>query len=453
MAEALRIDEIEGNEDWIKLRPDVDVDGSLIYPERKPVLSEGSEESGFHGHAGREGERGGSLPGEGTNTEKAAKNRARVAAFRAKKKAEAEKAGGKGTEQARLVSVLKARQAQAERADAEKKAAQEAAAKQVAEEAARQAAAAAAKAAAAAAKKAEAAAKRAAAAEAKKAKATLPSGSELRAQILGGSDRSKAIADLGEKKFAIAQEIRQFDRDYKNGKISAEECTKRMDEASRRYNRVQDESNKLMAKASAGREVLKVTERTVKDLTGKEAKIYKVDPISKQGQAEAAQAILDEVATWVSPDQLPKSGAELTVGTKRAGEKLATRAWYRSEAHLIELSQMGTKLTDAVNARILAHEFGHHLEETMPGWRKAANDFLSSRVVGEKPTKMGAGYDKDEIAYEDKFRDHYVGKVYPAGHTEVLSMGVQYLYESPTKFAKSDPGYFDFMVNLLHGVK
>lgn len=57
-------------------------------------LQEGSEESGFHGHAGVPGVQGGSAPSGNANPDKAAANRARVAAFRAKKKAEKEGTSG-----------------------------------------------------------------------------------------------------------------------------------------------------------------------------------------------------------------------------------------------------------------------------------------------------------------------------------------------------------------------
>ena len=33
--------------------------------------------------------------------------------------------------------------------------------------------------------------------------------------------------------------------------------------------------------------------------------------------------------------------------------------------------------------------------------------------------------------------------------SEVISMGVEYLYGNPVKFAKDDPDYFDFMFEVL----
>jgi hypothetical protein len=36
--------------------------------------------------------------------------------------------------------------------------------------------------------------------------------------------------------------------------------------------------------------------------------------------------------------------------------------------------------------------------------------------------------------------------------TEVVSMGVEYLYADPAKFARDDPEHFRFIVNLLRGI-
>ncbi len=35
--------------------------------------------------------------------------------------------------------------------------------------------------------------------------------------------------------------------------------------------------------------------------------------------------------------------------------------------------------------------------------------------------------------------------------SEIVSMGVEYMYSRPIEFAAKDPDYFDFMFNLLRG--
>lgn len=45
----------------------------------------------------------------------------------------------------------------------------------------------------------------------------------------------------------------------------------------------------------------------------------------------------------------------------------------------------------------------------------------------------------------------YVGKHYPSGDTEILSMGLEKLYDSPLDFAEKDPEFFKFLLGILDG--
>ena len=65
---------------------------------------------------------------------------------------------------------------------------------------------------------------------------------------------------------------------------------------------------------------------------------------------------------------------------------------------------------------------------------------------------MGDGYDKREKGKRDKFIVPYMGKIYSQGATEIVSMGMEFLFADPVKLAKEDPEYFDFMIDLLRGI-
>jgi hypothetical protein len=95
-----------------------------------------------------------------------------------------------------------------------------------------------------------------------------------------------------------------------------------------------------------------------------------------------------------------------------------------------------------------AHEFGHFLEDVMPGWQTKAGKFRKKRAAGEKIGPL-RGY-KGAVGYNDKFKNPYAGRVYK-GHkeTEIISHGIEQLVRNPAGFAKSDPEYFDFIYNLL----
>lgn len=106
------------------------------------------------------------------------------------------------------------------------------------------------------------------------------------------------------------------------------------------------------------------------------------------------------------------------------------------------------------------HEFGHVIENTVPGVADAARKFLESRV-GDEPLKPmneitgGSGYSSNEMGrsgdFAKVFGDNagYVGKHYAGGATEIVSMGLEQMYRDPAKFAAKDPEYFKFMLGII----
>jgi hypothetical protein len=106
------------------------------------------------------------------------------------------------------------------------------------------------------------------------------------------------------------------------------------------------------------------------------------------------------------------------------------------------------------------HEMGHWLENNMPGGKSAASSFLESRTRGEMPVRDPTmkNYDKREMMVEDKFRDPYIGKLYPkTGRvrmaTEITSMGMQYLRSDATKFFHEDRDHFNFTIGMLRAAR
>lgn len=101
----------------------------------------------------------------------------------------------------------------------------------------------------------------------------------------------------------------------------------------------------------------------------------------------------------------------------------------------------------------IVHEIGHCIEFSDKMYKRAANVFLDRRTAGEEAQQLRKltkkNFDPSEIAKPDKFRTPYIGKIYGDKYTEVISMGIQYLYEDPLKFAEEDPDMFDFIVDLL----
>lgn len=136
----------------------------------------------------------------------------------------------------------------------------------------------------------------------------------------------------------------------------------------------------------------------------------------------------------------------------------------------------GTVLTGDNNHTPI-HEMGHWLEDTIPGVHEQAVAFLIRRTSGEAATRLKnliptGRYGVTERATGDKFLDPYAGKWYSftqirglgnvelktwdqvvktVNASEVVSMGLQQMFEDPERFARLDPDYFDFMFKLVRG--
>jgi hypothetical protein len=108
-----------------------------------------------------------------------------------------------------------------------------------------------------------------------------------------------------------------------------------------------------------------------------------------------------------------------------------------------------------VDKGTVVHELGHSLEDGNPAVRRAVTEFRDRRTAGEPLVSLksisGGNYDSSEVTKKDKFFSPYVGKHYPSGHTEVVSMGLERLHRDPIDFAKDDPEYFSLMVRVARG--
>lgn len=118
-------------------------------------------------------------------------------------------------------------------------------------------------------------------------------------------------------------------------------------------------------------------------------------------------------------------------------------------------------------ADTVVHEAGHYLERTNRVIGTNAKEFLLHRIQGEKVDTLknwtgNEGYEAHEKAAKDRFMSSYMGKLYTwvddAGpthgnirSTEIISMGLEYLYRKPVEFAKQDPEYFEFMIDTMNG--
>ena len=78
----------------------------------------------------------------------------------------------------------------------------------------------------------------------------------------------------------------------------------------------------------------------------------------------------------------------------------------------------------ANDVRSSVHEFGHRAENTMFGLQRLMAVWRSERCADMSTSRI-AGCGRNEVGYEDSFVSHYIGKTYPSGDTEVLSVGLE----------------------------
>lgn len=131
------------------------------------------------------------------------------------------------------------------------------------------------------------------------------------------------------------------------------------------------------------------------------------------------------------------------------------------------------KITTSDEPSIVVHELAHAMETAHPGILRKSAAFLYDRTQGETPISLrqlfpGHNYRANEFTLRDRWADHggdhYIGKLYINGYypsmsksdfvdrlqaSEILSMGIQRLLESPVSFQRDDPDYYQFIKSQL----
>lgn len=120
----------------------------------------------------------------------------------------------------------------------------------------------------------------------------------------------------------------------------------------------------------------------------------------------------------------------------------------------------------------IIHELGHWLEDNNPKIHQAAIDLYLNRTKNDEYERLidifpRSNYRADEWIKKDDFKQLYLGKVYyqkPGGGlstreaypgqeidaTEIISMGLQYMYEDPFQLAEDYPDLFDLIWEAMN---
>lgn len=184
-----------------------------------------------------------------------------------------------------------------------------------------------------------------------------------------------------------------------------------------------------------------------------EDKPHKLTPNIRQG--------LDLIQSIVPADKLPhRLGVQIVKGS-------SVRAFH---------VEGNIKITDQHAPSVVAHEIAHAIEFRHPEILRKSAAFLYDRSNGDSAKPLvelvpSIKYLPTEIAFEDKWAERggrtYTGKVYAnnyypsmsrdefidnVGASEILSMGIQRILETPAAFQKQDPDYFNFIKTQLHSL-
>lgn len=193
--------------------------------------------------------------------------------------------------------------------------------------------------------------------------------------------------------------------------------------------------------------------------------VYESSPVTREAAEEWAQA---QTITPGAVARLRKMGydpkavrADMAEFYRLTGGRLArvtirTTGGRRASAEGIHGHASSViNLGSCFGKRVLFHELAHHMEAD-PLVVAAAKGFLEARRTSDRVVRLrtltgNSAYRADEVAYEDHWFDHYVGKVYNYDVTEVFSMGLESFCDAATLAdrAQKDPDMFSLMMGFL----
>ncbi len=183
---------------------------------------------------------------------------------------------------------------------------------------------------------------------------------------------------------------------------------------------------------------------------------------------------------------MPENPFDSDIGKKtKKAKTISNKITLTRGERAFSAQQSGIFLNKYNNAATVVHELGHQIEDSNPWAKKMVNEWMDERLekgriaLVEKlktetdETKRetikkslknkyalrqlkkivpNSKYKADEKAYEDDFLSPYVGKVYQRGSTEIISMGLEWMYKNPVGFYEKDPDHFDLILRILKGV-
>lgn len=177
----------------------------------------------------------------------------------------------------------------------------------------------------------------------------------------------------------------------------------------------------------------------------REAEIVVLDSYGLSDRQKAALSFVRRAAGNVLSD-----GTRVLIEPTAAGP-----SGYQDRSHF----HLGTvRLTPGEDPDVLVHEFGHVIEYWNAGVLRDSQSFLVRRTTDANGVREplvalnslgnSSAYNPGEMTRQDEFWTPYIGKEY-FDATEILSMGLQQLYNDPLWLARKDRDFFDYLWRTL----
>ncbi len=257
-------------------------------------------------------------------------------------------------------------------------------------------------------------------------------------------DEQAQLEAIGDEFGQLKEERKKLRQSSFSGQLTAEKANEtqgRMDELAGKIKALEIEHTKMKIQiASKARPLVQVDTPTQVNVN-LVSKFKSNDP--RLAEFESGKAEFEKL---ISSEVLPPGS---TINAKAGGQR----------SHYID-TEKAMGISPGGKSSVVVHEMGHWLEYSDPAIHEKALAFLDGRTAGEKAQRLsslfpGRGYRASEITKKDKFQEPYTGKIYirdgVQNATEIISMGLEHMYEDPIAFATNDPDFFDFIFNLARG--
>lgn len=180
-----------------------------------------------------------------------------------------------------------------------------------------------------------------------------------------------------------------------------------------------------------------------------------IDSIPVKNEAITITKIGDHPDADRAVEMFRKIAAKYDLREDYTIKLISGRAHYSTLSNTVNVSK-----TDDIG--VIIHEFAHSLENNNFILKQAV-EFLERRTAKskvEKLKKIHKGYRADEVFKRGGFYSPYVGKLYRAhspttrnykglAATEVISMGLEQMYNNPVRFKMQDREHYELIYNLF----